>query len=140
MGRRYEIPLAFSVSIKMGPKGRRTVEKWILCVSSRCGIIISRFVRPTSGLSTISVPFRISRPRKATAARSCSTATTEWRSEMAFPSPAVDYVESRINLNELFIQHPSAKSVMDAGDVRHFYHAAVQPKAGDEMCFELFGE
>lgn len=59
---------------------------------------------------------------------------------MGFPSPAADYVEARINLNELFIQHPSATSVMDVGDVRHFYDAAVQPKAGEDMCFELFGE
>lgn len=59
---------------------------------------------------------------------------------MGFPSPAADYVEARINLNMLFILHPFSTSVLDIGDVRHFYEAAVQPKSGEDICFELFGE
>ncbi len=36
---------------------------------------------------------------------------------MGFPSPAMDYVEVRINLNTLFIDHPSATSLVEQGCV-----------------------
>ncbi|MEM6162032.1 hypothetical protein AAH446_16025 [Erwinia sp. P6884] len=59
---------------------------------------------------------------------------------MGFPSSATDYVETRLDLNELFIRHPSATSMFEDGDTRYFVDASVQPGQGQEMCFELFGE
>jgi len=35
---------------------------------------------------------------------------------MGFPLPAQDYVESRIELNKLFIPHPSATFLVERGN------------------------
>ena len=38
---------------------------------------------------------------------------------MGFPSPAADYVESRISLDQQLIRHPSATHFMRAADSHH---------------------
>ena len=38
---------------------------------------------------------------------------------MGFPSPAADYVESRISLDQQIIRHPSATYFMRAADSHH---------------------
>lgn len=38
---------------------------------------------------------------------------------MGFPSPAADYVESRISLDQQLIRHPSATYFMRAADSHH---------------------
>ncbi|EEZ5249010.1 DNA repair protein, partial [Escherichia coli] len=38
---------------------------------------------------------------------------------MGFPSPAADYAESRISLDQQIIRHPSATYFMRAADSHH---------------------
>lgn len=59
---------------------------------------------------------------------------------MGFPSPAADYVEDRINLNTLFVHHPSATSLIDHGGLTYVVDAAITPRDGDTLCYEIFGE
>lgn len=59
---------------------------------------------------------------------------------MGFPSPAADYVEDRINLNTLFIHHPSATLLIDHCGLTYVVDAAITPRDGDTLCYEIFGE
>jgi len=59
---------------------------------------------------------------------------------MGFPSPAADYVEDRINLITLFIHHPSATSLIDHCGLTYVVDAAITPRDGDTLCYEIFGE
>lgn len=59
---------------------------------------------------------------------------------MGFPSPATDYIESRINLNKLFIDHPSATSFVEHGCVTYVVDAARTPRNGDTLYYEAFGD
>ncbi|WP_034948047.1 S24/S26 family peptidase [Erwinia oleae] len=59
---------------------------------------------------------------------------------MGFPSPAQDYVESRIDLNTLFIPRPSATSLFDFDGIMHLIDASERPRDGDVLAYELFGE
>jgi len=59
---------------------------------------------------------------------------------MGFPSPAQDYVESRIDLNKLFILHPSATFLVERGNLSYVVDSSLKPRPGDEVCYELFGE
>lgn len=59
---------------------------------------------------------------------------------MGFPSPAKDYVETRLDLNELFIPHPSATSLIEHNGMRYLVDRAIAPKNGGKVCYELFGE
>ena len=42
----------------------------------------------------------------------CSLALVAWRIPAGFPSPAEDYIEGEIDLNEQLIQHPHATFIM----------------------------
>lgn len=55
----------------------------------------------------------------------------------SYGNPAADYVEDRINLNTLFIHHPSATSLIDHGGLTYVVDAAITPCDGDTL---LFGE
>ncbi|MEY8769045.1 phage repressor protein [Erwinia sp. ACCC 02193] len=59
---------------------------------------------------------------------------------MGFQSPAQDYVESRIDLNNLFILHPSATFLIERGNLSYVVDSSLNPAPGDEVCYELFGE
>lgn len=59
---------------------------------------------------------------------------------MGFQSPAQDYVESRIDLNNLFILHPSATFLVEHGNLSYVVDSSLKPQPGDEVCYELFGE
>ncbi len=59
---------------------------------------------------------------------------------MGFPSPAQDYVESRIDLNALFIHHPSATFLVERDNLSYVVDSSLKPAPGDEVCYELFGE
>lgn len=59
---------------------------------------------------------------------------------MGFPSPAQDYVESRIDLNNLFIRHPSATFLVKRGNLSYVVDSSLKPQPGDEVCYEPFGE
>lgn len=59
---------------------------------------------------------------------------------MGFQSPAQDYVESRIDLNNLFILHPSATFLVERGNLSYVVDSSLKPQPGDEVCYELFGE
>ncbi|NKG32510.1 DNA polymerase V [Erwinia rhapontici] len=59
---------------------------------------------------------------------------------MGFPSPAADYVEDRFCLNRAFVPHPSATSLVDFGGITYVIDAALTPRDGDTLCYEMFGE
>ena len=59
---------------------------------------------------------------------------------MGFPSPATDYVEKRLDLNELLIPRPSATLIInDVGRVV-IVDRSLRAGQGDTVAFELFGE
>ncbi|MGB9094942.1 phage repressor protein [Erwinia sp.] len=59
---------------------------------------------------------------------------------MGFPSPAQDYVESRIDLNEIMVARPSSTSIYYEGDTLHVIDRSVRPKPGESFYYELLGE
>lgn len=71
--------------------------------------------------------------------------------QAGFPSPALDYLEERIDLNKTFIQHPLATFIVECrGDsminafippkARLIVDRALTPKNGDIVLAELNGE
>lgn len=71
--------------------------------------------------------------------------------QAGFPSPALDYLEERIDLNKAFIQHPLATFIVECrGDsminafippkARLIVDRALTPKNGDIVLAELNGE
>ncbi|MDW8847481.1 hypothetical protein SD961_16560 [Erwinia sp. MMLR14_017] len=67
------------------------------------------------------------------------TQTTEG-ANIRFPSPATDYVERCLCLNELFIHHPLATSLLEHEEQSYLVDAAITPVSGDYIAYELFGE
>lgn len=59
---------------------------------------------------------------------------------MGFPSPAQDYVESRIDLNEIMVIRPSATTIYTDGDTLHVIDRSIRPKPGEPFYYELLGE
>lgn len=69
----------------------------------------------------------------------------------SFPSPAQDFIEKRIDLNELIIKHPSATRLLRAsgeyminGHISHedllIVDSSKEPKDGDIVVASIFGE
>ncbi|MFT4271177.1 MAG: hypothetical protein QM578_09215 [Pantoea sp.] len=58
---------------------------------------------------------------------------------MGFPSPASDYVERRLDLNELMVSHPAATIFVPTADGIALVDQSIRPKAGDTIYFEAFG-
>ncbi|MCQ4105140.1 phage repressor protein [Erwinia persicina] len=59
---------------------------------------------------------------------------------MGFPSPAKDYIEPRLDLNEIFILHPAATTLVQYDGITYIVDAALTPRDGDTLCYEIFGE
>lgn len=59
---------------------------------------------------------------------------------MGFASPALDYVDTRLDLNALFIPHPSATSLIEHNGMQYLVDRAIAPKNGCKVCYELFGK
>ena len=59
---------------------------------------------------------------------------------MGFPSPAQDCLETRLDLNALFIPHPSATSLIEHNGMGYLVDRSIVPKDGGKVCYELFGE
>ncbi|MCU5775244.1 S24/S26 family peptidase [Winslowiella arboricola] len=59
---------------------------------------------------------------------------------MGFPSPATDYVEKRLSIDDLLIRHPSATLILDDGANRYVIDKSLTPKQGSTIYFELHGE
>ncbi len=59
---------------------------------------------------------------------------------MGFPSPAMDYIETRIDLNEIMVARPSSTSIYFEGDTLHVIDRSVRPKPGESFYYELLGE
>jgi len=59
---------------------------------------------------------------------------------MGFPSPANDYIEKRLDLNELLVSHPSATMILDDDDQFYVIDRSIKPKQGSTLAFEIFGE
>lgn len=58
---------------------------------------------------------------------------------MGFPSPAQDYVETRIDLNVICQVRPSV-TMFDIDGVLHLMDSGAKPSCGDILCYELYGE
>lgn len=58
---------------------------------------------------------------------------------MGFPSPATDYVESRIDLNVICQIRPTVSMLEIDGDF-HLVDSGLKPCSGDLLCFELYGD
>lgn len=58
---------------------------------------------------------------------------------MGFPSPARDHIESPLNLNDLFIPHPSATIRVDTPDGFVLVDRAEAIKPGDRIAFQHHG-
>lgn len=59
---------------------------------------------------------------------------------MGFPSPANDYIETRINLNEVMVAHPAATSIIREPERILVIDRSLKANQGDTVAFELFGE
>lgn len=59
---------------------------------------------------------------------------------MGFPSPATDYVEATLDLNRLFVDHPTATSMVEISGLIYIIDSALTASEGDTVCYELFGE
>lgn len=58
---------------------------------------------------------------------------------MGFPSPTKDYIESRIDMNELMIAVPSATLFVPTTDGFAIVDKSRKPKVDDIIYFEAFG-
>ena len=58
---------------------------------------------------------------------------------MAFPSPATDYAQKELCLNELMIDHPSDTTMIQVPGRVLVVDLSLQPEQGDKAVFELFG-
>ncbi|MGR2856915.1 hypothetical protein FY046_12835 [Erwinia sp. 1181_3] len=52
----------------------------------------------------------------------------------------MDYIEDRPCLNRLFVHHPAATSFIEFGGLNYVVDAALTPRDGDTLCYEIFGE
>ncbi|KQN53223.1 hypothetical protein [Erwinia sp. Leaf53] len=59
---------------------------------------------------------------------------------MGFPSPATDYIETRINLDDLMVAHPAATTIIREPGRILVIDRSVKINQGDTVAFELFGE
>jgi len=58
---------------------------------------------------------------------------------MGFPSPASDYVETRINLNKILMPHPTHMFMIEMPVGFAIVDRTVQGKSGDKVAFQ-FGD
>ncbi|WP_368900334.1 phage repressor protein [Mixta calida] len=58
---------------------------------------------------------------------------------MGFPSPAQDYIERRLDLNDLLIARPAATLKIDTCSGFVLVDRSLTPCAGDTVALELFG-
>ena len=59
---------------------------------------------------------------------------------MGFPSPATDYVETRIDLNAIMVARPSSTSIYSEYDTLYVIDRSLRPKPGEVFYYELLGE
>ncbi|ADU71570.1 hypothetical protein [Pantoea sp. At-9b] len=58
---------------------------------------------------------------------------------MGFPSPAKDYLDNRLDWNELMVPRPAATMVVPTADGFALVDKSIRPKEGDTVYFEAFG-
>lgn len=58
---------------------------------------------------------------------------------MGFPSPAQDYVESRLDLNTLMVHRPAATLFIPTDEGLILVDKSLKPKDGDVIYFEAWG-
>jgi len=58
---------------------------------------------------------------------------------MGFPSPAADFVESRIDLNKVMIQRPSSTIRIETPRGFALVDSSLTPKAGDKVAWQVDG-
>lgn len=58
---------------------------------------------------------------------------------MGFPSPATDYIESRICINHICQMRPSV-ALFEIDGILHLLDSDLRPSDGDVLCYELYGE
>ena len=59
---------------------------------------------------------------------------------MGFVSPAQDYMESRLDLNQLFVIHPTATLLIESDDGFVLVDRALPVKIGDKVAYNFLGE
>lgn len=59
---------------------------------------------------------------------------------MGFPSPAADYQESALNLNEIMISHPSATILVPTANGWLLVDKSISPVRGNQLYFLLWGQ
>ncbi|RRW77596.1 hypothetical protein EGJ48_03355 [Pantoea dispersa] len=58
---------------------------------------------------------------------------------MGFPSPAKDYLEHNIDLNEIMVSRPAATLFVPTCDGLVLVDKSLKPNVGDLIYFELYG-
>lgn len=58
---------------------------------------------------------------------------------MGFPSPAADFVESRIDLNKLMIHHPSSTIRIETPSGFALVDSSITPAAGNKVAWQIDG-
>lgn len=56
---------------------------------------------------------------------------------MGFPSPASDYIEKRIDLNDVLMPHRNSMILIETPDGFVLADKSVKPKPGDKVVFQL---
>lgn len=59
---------------------------------------------------------------------------------MGFPSPASDYIEKRLTIDDFVVTNPTSTVICDAGDRILVIDRGVTPKNGSVIYYELMGE
>ncbi|WP_426817692.1 hypothetical protein ACP3TC_05100 [Winslowiella sp. 2C04] len=59
---------------------------------------------------------------------------------MGFPSPANDYIEKRLTIDDFVVANPASTMICDIGDRLLVIDRSVPPKSGSMIYYELMGE
>ena len=59
---------------------------------------------------------------------------------MGFPSPAKDFAERRLDLNEMMVLRPAATLFVPTADGIALVDKSIRPKEGDTIYFQAFGQ
>jgi len=59
---------------------------------------------------------------------------------MGFPSPANDYIEKRLTIDDFVVPNPASTMICDVGDRILVIDRSVPPKSGSMIYYDLFGE
>jgi DNA polymerase V len=139
MPRRSDIPSAFDRAIKFSPKGHQsiTTEDFVTELAKLNWTFTLE--GPTSGYGRMSGPSKTSPRTRAKPAFTLNTIRTEG-AEMGFPSPAADYIESRIDLTKIFVINPGATRLLKTTEGYILVDAMKKVMPGHIIAFNFLGQ